>query len=568
MLAADPFYAPARQGLTNALLAANKIDEAVAEYSNLIRSKRMPPNGLIGFANLLIVQNMQRPAKDQNWKQVAIVLDEAEKLNPDAFQIPLLRVEVLHAQDRNDEAEKVLQKAHEKYPKQPEIWSAMVMVASIKKDWDKAEKILDDYQKQLGDSAEFRLGRAEYILRRYNTKAGEHLKKLSENIDTFSDTDRIQLWNGLLNAARRTGDKALIKQLTNLLAQKDSNNLEVQFLRVEQAANNQDQAALEEALKDVQKIEGQGPLWLFGHARLLAVKAQTENKPALLDEALQNLVQAQEKRPSWSRITLFMGTIYDQQKKTDLALKMYLKAIDRGERSPATVRRTVQLLTQQQKYSDADQLLRQLDRQEVPFTPELTRLWVQLLIQQGEFDTAVEKARQAVSEKSDDYSEHLWLGQILGIAAHRAKVQNRTKDFKNLRLKRKRACARGGIERRHSGNMGGIGGISQHGGQTERCRRSHKSSPAKNSRRSSTIALAQCYEAIEKNDKAMDQYQLAIAAKPDDPAVVRSVADFYQRIGKTVEAEALLHLILDGKVKADECQYGLGAPPVGHHHRI
>ena len=50
----------------------------------------------------------------------------------------------------------------------------------------------------------------------------------------------------------------------------------------------------------------------------------------------------------------------------------------------------------------------------------------------------------------------------------------------------------------------------------------------------------------------MEQYKLALAAKPNDPEVVRSVADFYQRIGKTVEAEALLRLIIDGKVKGDD----------------
>ena len=96
-----------------------------------------------------------------------------------------------------------------------------------------------------------------------------------------------------------------------------------------------------------------------------------------------------------------MGSIYDQQNKVDQALKYYLEAIDMGEHNPAAVRRTVQLLYQKQRYADADKLLRKLDRQQVPFTPELTKLWVQLLIQQGEFDLAVAKARQTVSEKSE-----------------------------------------------------------------------------------------------------------------------------------------------------------------------
>ncbi|MGA2060500.1 MAG: tetratricopeptide repeat protein, partial [Thermoguttaceae bacterium] len=207
-----------------------------------------------------------------------------------------------------------------------------------------------------------------------------------------------------------------------MLAQKDVNNLEVHFLRLEQAANNQDLAALEEALKDVKKVEGEGALWLFGQARLLAVRAAKENNPGLLDEALQYLAKARDLRPSWPRIPLFMGTIYDQQNKPDQALKHYMDAIDLGERNPAALRRTVQILFQKQRYADADKLLQQLDRQQVPFTPELTRLWVQLLFHQGEFDLAVAKARQVVSEKSDDYKEQLWLGQILGIAARRAKA--------------------------------------------------------------------------------------------------------------------------------------------------
>ena len=56
-------------------------------------------------------------------------------------------------------------------------------------------------------------------------------------------------------------------------------------------------AALEEALKDVKKVEGEGPLWLFGQARLLAVRSPKENNPSLLDEALQNLSQARDSRP-------------------------------------------------------------------------------------------------------------------------------------------------------------------------------------------------------------------------------------------------------------------------------
>ena len=220
--------------------------------------------------------------------------------------------------------------------------------------------------------------------------------------------------------------------------------------------------ALEEALKDVKKVEGEGPLWLFGQARLLVVKALKENNPALFDEALQDLTRARELRQSWSRIPLFMGTIYDQQNKSDQALKCYMDAIDMGEHNPAAARRTVQILFQKHRYADAEKLLHRLDSLQVPFTPELTRLLVQLMIQQGEFDMAVTKARQMVSEKSDDYKEQIWLGQILGIAARRAKARKTDQGFCRLfRRSRKKPAPGHGTQGRRPGNLGRIGRVPQ-----------------------------------------------------------------------------------------------------------
>ena len=552
VLAVDPFNSPARQGLTEALLNSGRVDEAVQQYSDLIRMRKIPPSGLITFASLLIRQNMQRDPTEQRWDQVEKMLDDAEKTTPDSEQIPLLRSEILHAQNRDDEAEKMLQKVHEKNPNQINIWNAMVTMAALQKKWDKAEKILADFERQIGDTVDLRLARSEYLLRRYDTKAGEYLKKLSEKIDGFSDTDRIKLWNGLLNAARRSGDTDRVKHYVGLLAQNDTNNLEIHLLRMEDAANNQDMAALEQALNDVEKVEGKGPFWLVGQTRLLILQAK-DGDPRLLEKALQNMAQARELRPTWSRIPLLMGSIYDMQRKYNDAVKYYMEAINMGEHNPAAARRTVQLLFQNQRYADADKLLHQLDRLQAPFTPELTRLWVQLLIQQGEFDLAVAKARQTVSEKSNEYGEYLWLGQILAIAARQARAQNHEKDFKDLAAEAEKNLRRA-VELKDDVAetwvvlVGFLSSINKTSEAEEIIDKARGKIPAEQAPR----ALAQCYEAVEKNDQAMEQYKLALAAKPDDSIVVCSVADFYRRIGKTVEAEALLRRIIDGKVKAEE----------------
>jgi tetratricopeptide (TPR) repeat protein len=549
-LRADPFYAPARQLLTDALIKAGRTDEAVAEYYKLIKLGKIPSSGRIVFANLLIRQNLERNVDERNWTPVEKILDDAEKDTPDAFQIPLLRSEMLHAQNRDKEAEEVLLKARDKHPQQLDFWHALVTMATLQKDWDKAEKFLKEFELRMGDCVDLRLTRADYLVQRHGAQSKEALKKLEENSGSFSDADRLRLLNGLLTAARRSGDRDLVKHYIDLLAQKDEGNLEVQYLRIEQAANEQDVAKLENVLNDVKKIEGEGPVWMVGQARLLTLQAKDD--PALLDEAEKYLVQAQEIRPSWSRIPMLLAFIYDRQNKPVRTLTNLLKAISLGEHNPLIVRRAVQLLFQDQRYAEADKLLRRLDQEEVPLTPELTRLWVQLLIQRGEFDLAVTKARQTVSEKSDDYNEYLWLGQILGIAARRAKTEGKTTQAADLAAEGEKSLRRA-VELKSEAAETWVA-LVQFLSSLDKIGAAEKvveQAQGKIAAEQAPLALAECYEAIQKNDLAMEQYKLALAAKPDDPKIVRSVASFYQRIGKSVEAEALLKRIIEGKVKGD-----------------
>jgi tetratricopeptide (TPR) repeat protein len=66
------------------------------------------------------------------------------------------------------------------------------------------------------------------------------------------------------------------------------------------------------------------------------------------------------------------------------------------------------------------------------------------------------------------------------------------------------------------------------------------------------LALAQCYADMKQPDAAEGEYKAALAAAPEDPSVVRSVADYYCRMGNPLPAEAQLQRIIDGKVKAPE----------------
>ncbi|MGA2063132.1 MAG: tetratricopeptide repeat protein, partial [Thermoguttaceae bacterium] len=162
-------------------------------------------------------------------------------------------------------------------------------------------------------------------------------------------------------------------------------------------------------------------------------------------------------------------------------------------------------------------------------------------------------ARQVVSEKSDDYKEQLWLGQILGIAARRAKAQKRDKDFSDLSAEAEKTLRRavelkGDVPETWTALVELLSLSNRTGDAEAALDRAGRTIPAEQA----PLILAKCYEVIGRNDRAQEQYKSALGAKPDDPRVNNSVAEFYQKIGKTAEAEEILNRIVDGKIKAGE----------------
>jgi tetratricopeptide (TPR) repeat protein len=63
------------------------------------------------------------------------------------------------------------------------------------------------------------------------------------------------------------------------------------------------------------------------------------------------------------------------------------------------------------------------------------------------------------------------------------------------------------------------------------------------------LALAQCHEALNDQAGARDAYRRALAARPDDVAVVRGAANYFLTAGELQEAEPLLKKILGGAVR-------------------
>jgi tetratricopeptide (TPR) repeat protein len=555
----DPYYAPARSARADLLMRLGRYNEALEEYKHLDADKQMTSASSLALAEMLFTQNLQKPPSEQNWKTVEAVLDEVEKTvaGASAVRIPILRADMYMAQNRPSEAENVLLAARSKHPQQAAYWAALAALAERQQDWKRTETILEEAEKTLGNGVELRLAQAQYWVLRYGKDAKERLHGLLKNTAGLSESDIVQLWTGLLNTAIQTGDAKQADLLSQELARKQPNNVRIRYLMFERALNADNREGMQQALKEIENIAGRGAYWQYGQATLLFLDAQKikELKDAmpLLNQALDYLAKARELHKNWSRVPLAEANIYDRMGRQDEALSRYTDAIEQGERSPTAFQRTIQILFQKQQYAMADQWLSRMERDPSMFSADLEKAGVEIALQQGEFARALEKARKVVDAKSEKFQDHLWLGQILGIVGAQLKGRGQAKDAEALFADAERSL-------RQAVKLGPKSPatwvalirfltVMQKNDEAEAAvQDAAKNLPADQS----SLALAQCYEIMKKPEAAKKKYDAALAAAPQNVAVVRIVADFYRRTEKFAPAEGLLQKIVDSKLDVTE----------------
>jgi tetratricopeptide (TPR) repeat protein len=578
----DPFFVSARAALADALARSGRPDEALKEYGQLMQMATPPEGAWLRLARLLFSRNWRLPPAERNWRQVEEALNHAEQTDRDSSQFLLTRMEVLiaeaedqrlvakqatapaeqqkaavQAQQLLDDAERMVLEARNKNPKEPQYWAALARLADRRRQWDRATSLLDEAAQKLGDQVALRIARAGCLVDRRGKETGSQLRQLAENADRFSEAQRLQLWNALGTYAEQVGDDQQAKELWNRVAAQTPNNLRVRLELLDLAFRSKDDAGIKRTLEEVERIEGRGPHWLYGEAVRLSLLAKGKDDK-LLDEAQQLLAKARKLRPSWSRIPLVAATIYEQQGNVPAALAGYLEAIRLGPSEPAAIRRAVPLLYSEGRLREADSLLSRFE--EIP--PELLRTAGRIDLGLGRFDEALAKATQSAAD-SNDYRDHTWLGQLLYEKGRRAAAQGQTEEARNAFSQAEKSLQRaldlaGDVPETWVNMIVFLAGT----GEPKRAEDVIQEARQKIPPNQRSLALARAYEGMGRPELAEQNYEEALAAAPQDPAIARYVADFYLRMGEypqytpaqrsdaIVRCEAILKRIIDGGVRS------------------
>ncbi len=552
----DPTFAPAVAALMNANLARGNLDEALEGFRQLAGSGRASASSALALSRMLLMKNLRLPPEKRNWKAVENALDAAEKALPDSPQVVIYRADALLAQDRDEEAEKLLREARDKNPAQSAFWNALISLADNQGDWEQAEKLLHEADKLFGDSPERRTIRARHLVRRHGKDAAGRLRELARNTEAFSEEQLVRLWRGLLGAAQQVGDDRQIDLLCRRIAGKRPNDVNVRYFLFERALRKADRPAMEKALEEIERVAGQGSVWLYGKAVLLYLDGQEKEdetaRKETLNRALAYLAKARETREDWSRIPMMEAGIHDALGEPDKALEGYLHAFDMGDRNPTGIKRAVQLLLRAGRYAEAGQMLRQIERERVELSPVLCKAAAEVALRQDDDERALEMTRKIAAADSNDFQDHLWLGHILDLLGRRAKADKREDQAAQLLGEAEKALRRA-VELEPKLPQTWLALISHYGvaGEANMAEKTLEEAGRNIPEDDAPLALAQCHEILHKPEEAAKEYEAALAADPEDMDVVRAAAQFYARSNQLPSAEAQLKRIIEGKVSGD-----------------
>jgi cellulose synthase operon protein C len=538
-LYADPLWVTARMGYAASLVAMDKIDEALDEYRLILQ--RDIGAGL-AMSRLQIYRSLRHPDQHGAWEQVGKTLDAVElrisnfaDAGRAATEVTVLRAESLAAQGRLAPARALLEAALTKDANQVELWVALANVVGRQDTPTATFAVLDKAQQQLGERIELTRARIAHWTRRGGDEGARALMTLEQKQAHGSlSPDALEaLWRDLAASYAYLGKRREAERLWRKLGEVQPDDLSVRLALFDLAILDADLPAAGECRDQIRRIEGDdGSLWRFAQAMLLVARvSQSPGDRPSLAEARDQLERVALARPSWSRVPLALAQIDEVQNSPEAAIRDYLQAVlVLGERDPAVIRRVAQLLSERERFTEANLVLNKLRDDHIPLSGELQRLGAEVAFRNQDYGSALEQAERVVSEKSDDYRDLLWLGRLRWAAGRSAEPL----------FRRAVAIADSTPETWISLVVFQVG-TGRKADALETLKKAERVLP----RDKATLSLAQGYEAVGDSRRAAELYDRALGAQPTDLRVIRSLATFHLRGGRVAEAEPYLKRIID-----------------------
>ncbi|MFO0881191.1 MAG: tetratricopeptide repeat protein [Gemmataceae bacterium] len=538
----DPNSTPAMLGMAAARWSQGQLDNALAQYQVVMSQKRVPVRAWVDIGRLELQRQVQNPTPD--WTQLEKILKAAREANSEqSLELNLLQAELLVRQGRLEDSRKLLEAARLKDNGEPEYVVALIDLALRGKDTARARTLLQEGRRTLEDRVTLRLAESRIVQAEQGAAASAAIANLAAKRNHFSEEDQSRLLAGLADTLFRAGQTGEARKLWQAMASLPTQrtDLRLQLLLFDLAMKEGDDAGMKKLLTDIQDIEkNSGAYHRYGEALYRIWKARKalpgEERTSLVTEARRLLDGVLAQRPGWSAVFLARADISEMIGNPEQAIKDLQEAMKTGENSPSILRRLVTLLTQRGRDAEAQVLLAKL-HQSVLYNTDLGKLAVTVAVRRNETGRAVEMMRQAVREDTRDPADLVWMARVLAAAgpAHAAEAEKRLQAAIEVA----------------SGDPAPWLAMVQF--QMSQKRRDDARATLAKAREKlpadrQALTLARCYEMLGDVKESQTFYRQALEQSPNDPRIVRTVANAHLLANRGAEAEPLLRQLAEGKV--------------------
>ena len=538
-VALEPGYLPARLALAETLMNGNMLPEAIAEFEQIYSDPSSPASASIGLARCILLWNLDNPVRLHRWDSFERALSRLEQtVQPPAIsaQMAILRMERLVSSSKRDEAEKIISEAREKFPDQIELWTAQIALAQVARDTQRCDELFQEALLRFGDTVALRELKGRYLVQQKGDKSAPELLKLTAGNPSWTNADRAKLAGSLAPQFLAVGDLENAEKMGLIASQAEPTNLSIRVVLLDVAVAAKRAELMQQVLDECRSIAGEGAIWHFGTALLLTKIKEADNQTLL--DAISHLKKARILAQSWGRVPLLMASLYERLGDQKSAVEQFLEAVRLGERSPAVTSHTLSLLFNARRFEDAENLLKQLRETQSTFTSEMAQAEVDIAIQLGRVDAAIQATEQLV-RNSQNVVDPVWLGRVYGSLGKYAQAEAQFRRAIQLDGKKSIAWI----------NLVKVLVLAK---KTDAAMQVIEDAKAAIEEERSILAIAFCYEITGKSDLALATYQSAFEKSPNDVTTGLRLVDFLLKTGALQDAEVVLRKLIKSSSVGDD----------------
>ncbi len=544
LLSTYPNQIQAMIGETAALQALGRHAEAENSVKLLAESAHADPAQLSVILQLLVNQELSKPAAERNWQQVdklTAMLEETGQRTP--LQSQLLKAELLIAQGKSGEARAVLDALRKEHPKELAVWMSLCkLMTSDEKFRDRLPQLLTLAEKEIGNVAPLQAERIKIVARGGGEQASAELQKLEAGSKSFEPAQQQGLIALLGAAYLQVGDYENGKRCLHQIITREGTNLRVRQALFDLAMERQDDATAEKVIEELRKspfFGTQSALYKYCNSAFelqkFARRRQGKTTPLTaadlqkLAEIRKSMDEAIAQRAEWAPLWRVRGEVDQIEGNLTSAIANFQRSLDYSRAGQTgTARRLVMLLYAAKRYTEANEAMKYLEGSEL--SPEMRRVVEATKWQSGNISEALEMAKNDVAKDPENPGSYLWYGQLLEVNGD---FEGSEKAFREAVAKGpKLAGAWENLVRRLSSNS-----------KPDEAQATAKQAAA--ALGDAPLELGRIYQRAGDLAEAEKQYKLAIDKDPSNLLTRRLLAELYLLDKQVEPAMAELNKIIE-----------------------